>query len=108
MHLRFRREDAEVADNKLRCGPTHPKKQNLCCAGDKMEDWHAEEKDTKMQCYKEVTGKDSPDPPAKKHSLVDPLNCEELNKKKEQMRVRITIFYLKLKILLIEEKAQDT
>lgn len=84
---RFRRDVKANQEENNKCSPPPWRQAKLCCWEDLLKQMIKDERDLKKACFKEITGKDKLEPPPK-HSMMDPLNCEEINKHKEQLRVR--------------------
>lgn len=77
----------------MKCPPPPPPRMGLmgppplCCGEELVKKMHQEERDMKKICFKEITGMDKPEKRQNPPSEFDLLNCEEINKRKQQMRV---------------------
>lgn len=86
-HPRVRRDDkSDEAQTEMQCRRLAWKRMKLCCGEEMIKAFHEENKELKRNCFKEIMG-NKPESLPKPPSELDPLNCDEINKHREQIRV---------------------
>lgn len=85
-HFRVRRDDLEEKQD-MKCHPHPFRPMKMCCAEEVVLGIFKENMEMKKECLKELNNSAELGPITRPLTPLDPLNCEDINKQKEQLKV---------------------